>query len=1114
MCASQERHATVQATFGQRATKTSHPLASYLLRLMELKQSNLCLSADVPNARELLSLADAIGPSIVIFKTHYDLVAGWDYHPKTGTGAKLGALARKHGFLIFEDRKFGDIGHTVQLQYTAGTARIIDWAHIVNINMIPGKPAVKALAEAAKHWRSRVNYEVNTSVTVGTPVSDSFNDNGDEEDEEADTVGAMHSLPSSTQLHDSNSVGRKGSIVSITTLTQSFEPVDSPRFSSTIAEGDEMVYAGIEEPPWERGLLILAQMSSSGNYMTPEYTRACQEAARENKDFVIGFISQGTLNTEPDDNFISMTPGVQLPPEGSEEEAVAGDGLGQQYNTPSMLVGDAGSDIIIVGRGILKAGAPRAEAERYRRRAWCDRKLPCTNCQSRNKESSCRYETGTPVAKIATKTTSSSSNEPLEQSDAKPTADFGYSANAGSTLGFLRKIENAAGAPLAGMPTEAPSEESFDMRERYKSLIRQLPARTYVERLVDIYFHDVNWQYFGIDEPLTRNLMDKWYSLPFNVLSGSGPLALDPMLRALPALLFQMVSCALLYLPPDIEKDFECLKYTANMTFDDLSIEYSEAGMAIVTLLGKRQMSIITVLAGWCRASLLKFCGMVTEAWHQVGTSIRDAQGIGLHRDQMDPQPTPDDTGEEAMEKMWRAHHRRMVWLILMSWDLHTGAVLGRPTSIDHRLISRSYPIDAIVPRTAKRVPLVPRTDDDPPTPLTRMLWSWQIMKTLREIQDLEKEGPFPKDFSKVEKIQTEILEIKSRTPAPFRSENPDIRFDQLPECWWLPYARAQLPQLHAFNILALHRPYVFTRSASRNAALEASLEMLESQRQQFAALNTTQHRTYSLFFGTFDAVVMVASIYILFPRENPELLDQARQHFQWAVDRFEKMGERNHLARSALGVLKAIWIRFKKAVGHGFLTCHCTEMAKAETEAASRWLASLSEGHSSASSTHRTSQDTSTTSVLSCSAQPTPPTDLTTPISAGAAGPTPPSIPSDHGALLSPEWTLPTDFDFGSIMPMYPMGDIAYNDLTGVLGASVGGGGTSAVPPELWATTAAAESSAESANNNAEPSTAINGLGMPGLHTMLASQEQFPWQFGGEFGTDTIWNVLNQFPS
>lgn len=752
--------------------------------------------------------------------------------------------------------------------------------------------------------------------------------------------------------------------------------------------------------------------------------------------------------------------------------------------------------------------------ECHRRKQKCDRKLPCTNCQSRSKESSCRYETAPPSSRADRKPAPSSSgssnhDRPSEPPDTKPAtaADFGYSASAGSssTLGILRKIESAQGAPLDGLPTEIPSEESYDMRERYKSLIRQLPARTYVEKLVDLYFHDVNWQYFGIDEPLVRGLINKWYSLPFHVLSGSGPLALDPMLRALPALLFQMAACALLYLPHESEKTFECLKYTSNMTFDDLSVEYSEVGMAILTLLGKRQMSIITVLAGWCRASLLKFSGMVTEAWHQVGTSIRDAQGIGLHRDQADPQPTGDESGEEVMEKMWRAQHQRIVWLILMSWDLHTGAVLGRPTSIDHRLIVRGFPIDAIIPKTPHRIPLVPRTHDDPPTPLTRSLWTWEILKVLRDIQDLEKEGPFPKDFSRVDKIHAQILDGKARTPPPFRSENPDTRFDQLPECWWLPYARAQFPQLHAFNILALHRPYVFTRAASRDEALYASLEMLESQRQQFAVLKPAQHRTYSLFFGTFDAVVMVASIYILFPKEHPELLDEAQQHFQWAVDRFIKMAERNHLARSALGVLKAIWIRFKKAVGR---TCTCSGPLGAETEAASRWLVSQSEARASSASSHPTVNDTPMASSIPTSSS-TQPTEPSTPLGSGGTGPSPTNMPSDNEALVTPEWSLPTDFDFSNIMPMYPMGDIAYNDLTGVLSASIRNSDASTTLPMATTGWIPAEVSPET-----HAAAAAAAVGAPGIQAIAISQEQIPWQFGGEFGTDTIWNVLNQFPS
>lgn len=381
------RHPTLKMPFAERAAKaTQHPLTAYLFRLMELKASNLCLSADVTTARDLLHLADQVGPSIVVLKTHYDLIQGWDYSPVTGTGAKLAALARKHGFLIFEDRKFCDIGNTVQLQYTSGTARIVDWAHITNVNIDAGKEVVEALAQAAARWRERINYEVRTCVTVGTPVSES----SEERDEVladipahgGQTAAATRTTesgmdgsgrgppPASTIATTGSGDGRKGSIVSITTVTQSFEPADSPRIITAISE-DDVLFTGIEEAPMERGLLILAQMSTKGCLMTAEYTQACVEAARENPGFVMGFVAQETLNTEPADNFIHMTPGCKLPPAGEDENgAIAGDGLGQQYNTPHRLIGVCGTDMVIVGRGIIMAADPPSEAERYRSKAW------------------------------------------------------------------------------------------------------------------------------------------------------------------------------------------------------------------------------------------------------------------------------------------------------------------------------------------------------------------------------------------------------------------------------------------------------------------------------------------------------------------------------------------------------------------------------------------------------------------------------------------------------------------------------------------------------------------------------------------------------------------------
>lgn len=363
-------HPTFKATYAHRSQAATHPLNTYLFKLMDLKASNLCLSADVSTARELLTVADRVGPSIVVLKTHYDMVSGWDFHPDTGTGARLAAIARKHGFLIFEDRKFGDIGNTVELQYTSGSARIIDWAHIVNVNMVPGKASVTSLANAARRWLERYPYEVRTLVSVGTPKEDG---DEDEDEEGADGTGDRMVLGGDNVSSNESrpAQGRKGSIVSITTLTQQYESANSPRLSRTILEEEDSFFGAVE-PPLNRGLLILAQMSSQGNFMNAEYTQACVEAAREHKDFVMGFISQESLNSEPDDEFIHMTPGCQLPPEDEDLDGteLKGDGKGQQYNTPQKLIGIAGADIVIVGRGILKAGDPAYEADRYRSAAW------------------------------------------------------------------------------------------------------------------------------------------------------------------------------------------------------------------------------------------------------------------------------------------------------------------------------------------------------------------------------------------------------------------------------------------------------------------------------------------------------------------------------------------------------------------------------------------------------------------------------------------------------------------------------------------------------------------------------------------------------------------------
>ncbi|EHN02823.1 Ura3p [Saccharomyces cerevisiae x Saccharomyces kudriavzevii VIN7] len=232
---------------------------------MHEKQTNLCASLDVRTTKELLELVEALGPKICLLKTHVDILTDFSME---GTVKPLKELSAKHNFLLFEDRKFADIGNTVKLQYSAGVYRIAEWADITNAHGVVGPGIVSGLKQAAEE------------VT--------------------------------------------------------------------------------KEP---RGLLMLAELSCKGSLATGEYTKGTVDIAKGDKDFVIGFIAQRDMGGRDEGyDWLIMTPGVGLDDKG--------DALGQQYRTVDDVI-SAGSDIIIVGRGLFAKGRDaNVEGERYRKAGW------------------------------------------------------------------------------------------------------------------------------------------------------------------------------------------------------------------------------------------------------------------------------------------------------------------------------------------------------------------------------------------------------------------------------------------------------------------------------------------------------------------------------------------------------------------------------------------------------------------------------------------------------------------------------------------------------------------------------------------------------------------------
>ncbi|KAJ4497854.1 orotidine-5'-monophosphate decarboxylase [Lentinula lateritia] len=130
----------LRQTYGQRIQNHTNPAAKLLLETMERKKSNLAVSVDVTKSKDFLAIIDAVGPFVCL--THVDIIEDFDQ----SLVQQLQDLSIKHDFVIFEDRKFADIGNTVALQYSSGVHKIANWSHITNAHPVPGPSIISGLS--------------------------------------------------------------------------------------------------------------------------------------------------------------------------------------------------------------------------------------------------------------------------------------------------------------------------------------------------------------------------------------------------------------------------------------------------------------------------------------------------------------------------------------------------------------------------------------------------------------------------------------------------------------------------------------------------------------------------------------------------------------------------------------------------------------------------------------------------------------------------------------------------------------------------------------------------------------------------------------------------------
>ena len=132
--------------------------------------------------------------------------------------------------------------------------------------------------------------------------------------------------------------------------------------------------------------------------------------------------------------------------------------------------------------------------------------------------------------------------KPAESDSAAQVSAFGYAKSNGNnntTLGIFKKIEDPEtdAADLTSVLSQYSGPHN-GLREKYKSLIRQLPSKPFIEKLVQTYFEEVNYHYYPLDEGIFKDMLNSWNNLSFSTLN-KGPMELSGDLRFFPAMLLK-----------------------------------------------------------------------------------------------------------------------------------------------------------------------------------------------------------------------------------------------------------------------------------------------------------------------------------------------------------------------------------------------------------------------------------------------------------------------------------------------------------------------------------------------------------------------------------------------
>ncbi|KAF2104194.1 hypothetical protein NA57DRAFT_70411 [Rhizodiscina lignyota] len=435
-----------------------------------------------------------------------------------------------------------------------------------------------------------------------------------------------------------------------------------------------------------------------------------------------------------------------------------------------------------------------------------------------------------------------------------------------------------------------------DQQQRAADIIQRLPSPEIMNELVHNFFNEVHWFYIMPDKDLFTEDLSRWLAA---YPHGSKIETFTKDMEAFPAVLFQILALSLHFTTPDCTAA-DTLAVRDPTSSDRLSRYFSDAGMELLDTLGRHNPSIMFVQADFLRTAWLKNCGRSTEAWQTLGTAIRQAQELRLHRK---GKLKKYSTDEEEQRAMWYDEYKSRLWAGLFAWDSLLAWVQGRSRRIHINDCDVPPPRDRCSATKMTRFISQNKNDSKDRDPvITGLLFHYTISQLVHNMRDAHVERDLGEKYDSVRQLHQEVLSLLENLPDILSPYKTNTSWDAaMPN---LPRQREQLFSLTHHTLMGLHRAQIANHVESRTEFTNSAMLCLESQERFFRMTPRHQYRLYGLMYYTIDAAIMLSAITVTYPPEDPVLRRRTSDNLQKAIERLELMKDCNPTATSGLKLI------------------------------------------------------------------------------------------------------------------------------------------------------------------------------------------------------------------